>query len=346
MSRILTTVGVSLRGNAARALVKPVDDLTVSDLREHLRRSEPTDACAETNSLARLDTAGAEIVLIHTNTPECQMCAEALIEHIDKTGEARAVRPREVELVGGEAHIVREGLRNFTNALGDEIEGARRERQEPIVVATGGFKVEIAYTTVVTMLYRIPCYYIHESARDLVKLPALPIEWDHNLIFTNRPFFEWIAEDLRPLADVEVRLRSVYDDEAVRGLLEFEEGLGRLSVAGQMLWDMYTAEPTVTELPPTNIPESDRVRLPSDEHHWPKRTKEVCASIAKLPFVEAITSLRFENTANSRVRYQPGRGIDALHSDGDKGVRLIVHTTAKTHAEERFAAQCIERILL
>jgi hypothetical protein len=46
------------------------------------------------------------------------------------------------------------------------------------IISTGGFKAQIAYSTLLGVLFNIPVYYIHEDFSELVELPSLPIHFD------------------------------------------------------------------------------------------------------------------------------------------------------------------------
>jgi CRISPR/Cas system-associated protein Csm6 len=45
------------------------------------------------------------------------------------------------------------------------------------ICATGGFKPEAAIASILGFVARKPVYYIHESFREEVHLPALPLSW-------------------------------------------------------------------------------------------------------------------------------------------------------------------------
>ncbi|MDW8481317.1 MAG: putative CRISPR-associated protein [Meiothermus sp.] len=74
----------------------------------------------------------------------------------------------------------------------------RRQFQDVIINATGGFKAEIAYATALGLVYKVPVYYIHEKFQEIVVLPPSPFGWDSTLIAWNREFFDWIDAEPRP----------------------------------------------------------------------------------------------------------------------------------------------------
>jgi hypothetical protein len=106
-----------------------------------------------------------------------------------------------------------------------------------LINATGGFKAEIAYATLVGLLFDVPVYYIHEAFRDIIEMPPTPISWDYSLLATYEEFFEWIDTDLRPTEEVDVRLRGLPNN--VRLLLAEEEDFTLLSPAGEAFYEAY-----------------------------------------------------------------------------------------------------------
>jgi len=49
------------------------------------------------------------------------------------------------------------------------------------ICATGGFKPEVALASVLGFIAKAPVYYIHESFRQEIHLPALPIDWRYEV---------------------------------------------------------------------------------------------------------------------------------------------------------------------
>jgi len=71
------------------------------------------------------------------------------------------------------------GLRSLVATLISLIRKERAGGREVLVNATGGFKAEIAYATLVGLLFDVPVYYIHEAFQDIIEMPPTPIGWDN-----------------------------------------------------------------------------------------------------------------------------------------------------------------------
>jgi len=214
MRTILVTVGTSLLANARRAL--DVQEPNEDDLTRYLAHTDPVAASAETNALGRLLRERDRLVLFHSQTEQGRRCAEALRRHFAR------------------------GLRRLVALLADRIEKERRQGREVLINATGGFKAEIAYATLVGLLFDVPVSYIHEEFRDLIEVPAMPVAWDYSTFADWEEFFAWIdGEEPRPTDEVERRWPHLPNE--VRVLLEEDDGYTYLSAAGVALRRAYDA---------------------------------------------------------------------------------------------------------
>lgn len=67
------------------------------------------------------------------------------------------------------------GLPQFINAVVDIIE---EHDKNASIIATGGFKAETAFATMIGSLTKVPVNYIHEDFQSVVELPGLPVNLD------------------------------------------------------------------------------------------------------------------------------------------------------------------------
>jgi putative CRISPR-associated protein (TIGR02619 family) len=234
MRTILTTVGTSLLTNAKRDLKGEKPDQ--QQLANYVRHTPPDKASAETNSLSRLLQADDRIVFLHSQTDEGKQCAETLRRHYE--GEGYMAELREVpDLTYTESRFKMRGLRSLVATTIELIRRERAAEREVLINATGGFKAEIAYATLVGLLFDVPVYYIHEAFREIIEMPPTPISWDYSLLANYEEFFEWISADLRDTAEVDAWLRQLPHD--VQLLLTQEEDFTLLSPAGEAFYEAY-----------------------------------------------------------------------------------------------------------
>jgi putative CRISPR-associated protein (TIGR02619 family) len=234
MRTIIVTVGTSLLSNANRDLDARNPD--EQQLANYLRHTNPQRAAAETNSLSRLIMEGDSLIFLHSETDEGRQCAEALSKHYNAQG-YRARLHKVPDLTYAESRFKMRGLRSLVATLIDLVRRERQQGCQPIMNATGGFKAEIVYATLVGLLFDVPVYYIHEAFRDIIEMPPAPIGWDYSLLSDHEDFFEWIETELRATADVEARLRNLPAD--LRLLLAEEDGFTLLSPAGEAFYGAY-----------------------------------------------------------------------------------------------------------
>ncbi len=242
MRTIITTVGTSLLTNAKREL--KVDTPTDEQIANYLRAIGDEKASAETNSLSRILQEGDRIVFICSHTEDGKRCAELLRRHYANEG-YQADRIEVPDLNYSDKRFQNRGLRSLVNILAQQIQEAHKRQHEVVINATGGFKAEIAYATLIGLLFRVPVCYIHEMFRDIIMLPATPIGWDFSLIANYEAFFEWIDEEPRPAEDVDERIRSFSEQDRahITMLLEDDTFEGKpcklLSPMGEAFYQTY-----------------------------------------------------------------------------------------------------------
>lgn len=237
MRTILTTVGTSLLGNYRRE--RKEESPTEDQLFFCLRETPPEAASAETNSLSRLLQEGDRIVFLHSQTGEGKRCAQALRRHYESRGwtaEAQEVS----DLDYAESRFKIRGLRALVATLISRLLDERKQGRRVLINATGGFKAEIAYATVVGLLFDAPVYYIHEAFRDIIEMPPMPIGWDYSLLADHEEFFEWVCESDRTTVEVDARLQDLPAE--VRLLLAEEGGVTQLSPAGYAFYEAFEIE--------------------------------------------------------------------------------------------------------
>lgn len=186
MYAIITTVGRSLLDNFKRS--KSDKDPDHDDLVNFLKQEDPSKASAESNSLNRIfsilkvqgKNEKVKIQLLHSETAEGALCSKALRSHFERKN--FTVETYQINNLHYEASKFKHlGLRSLVNTLADLIERNRKSQFKTIINATGGFKAEIAYATLVGLMYHDAVesiYYIYEGFQDIVELPALPIALD------------------------------------------------------------------------------------------------------------------------------------------------------------------------
>ena len=184
---IISTVGISLLTNYLRSKgikESDVDSIDKSDIFAFIDK-DPHAASAETNSLLKiLDELGKEgvttkdlyFIFLVSETKEGEFCAEILSKYFS---DKMKVPSFIVEIEGlryDEKAFVYKGLMKL---LEEVVRIVREHKDKRIIInATGGFKAEIAYLTVIGAILGLEVYYIHEKFKDIVKLPRLPIRID------------------------------------------------------------------------------------------------------------------------------------------------------------------------
>jgi len=201
MPAIITTVGTSLLANFLRdpgsgAPLEPCrtkSSVSADDLKNYLRTTPPSDASAETNGLTKL-MAGARdsLYFLSSDTDDGKKCAEALSSWYTEAGYSSRVLIIEGLHNDIESFKIK-GLYNLIQTVADLIE---QHMGDAVINATGGYKAEIAYATLLGILFHVDVYYIHEEFRDIIELPVLPISF-------NFIEFDFCREHIKSVIDAE-----------------------------------------------------------------------------------------------------------------------------------------------
>lgn len=234
MRLIISTVGKSLISNLPQQEQEhAATELLVKQIWE---RGEIA-ASAETNALSHIINEEDELLFLFSDTPEGISASQALVGYYLQKGykaKSRIIKG----LNYAHSEFMSQGLKALVNALIDEIRLARRKGLEAIINATGGFKAEIAYATLVGLLFNVSVYYIHEVFQDVIRMPPTPIDWDYSLLAEYENFFEWITKDTRRQEKVERYLQGAPD--RINLLIETDDaGYTTLSAAGDVYYAAY-----------------------------------------------------------------------------------------------------------
>jgi putative CRISPR-associated protein (TIGR02619 family) len=167
-----------------------------------LRTANEATASAETNTLARIDLAGTDtLVLLHSDTPEGRFCAERLKTlYVSKVHETILVH---IGKLGYGAAEFTSGLKALVDVVIRRVHEGQARGMQTLFCATGGFKAEIAFMNLMGALLGIEVVYIHEQHRELVRLLHLPLTWDAQFVAKHGDFFRWIDTEPRKSAEVE-----------------------------------------------------------------------------------------------------------------------------------------------
>jgi putative CRISPR-associated protein (TIGR02619 family) len=172
------TVGTSLLTNAARD--------GAGDRLVEYALANPERASAELNTVVKFARRYPALfgdvyaVFYATDTEEGTRAGVALREALCE------VLKREVKTAGCSAELkvvpglgvdFHEGLLQLARAVGNDVRRARGEGRLTYVVATGGFKPESTFAVIAAYLAGAHgAVYIHETFKEVVELPMLPLQ--------------------------------------------------------------------------------------------------------------------------------------------------------------------------
>ena len=237
----IATVGVSLLQNARRELKKekPSEDELVSFIGKDPRR-----ASAELNTIFPLLEENKQhqhrVYLLHSDTEEGRLCAGALEQFISGLGLRAHACCVEVKELGSPENFTR-GLANLLEQVVNLIRRHYAEGDRVFVHASGGFKPEttMAFLAANLPTTGAPVFYVHESFREMIRLPALPV-WPRK----RRKFVELMnrmcqAREIYPEALQRMFGREVIEEAKRLGWIVEEGNRLKITPMGLLLWQRF-----------------------------------------------------------------------------------------------------------
>ncbi|NPA71070.1 MAG: putative CRISPR-associated protein [Crenarchaeota archaeon] len=166
------------------------------------------------------------IYLYPTDTDNCRFCAHLIRKFIDEKLKVCAhlredcnVVSEIVELKGFGTSVEffrEEGLKDLLDKYAMTILNLSRNGYRIIIMPVGGYKPECTYATIIGLMFGASkVVYIHESFRQVIDLPLLPIDVDPKFI----QLASKIGEDELPRSVLEM-LGVDVDEMLDRGILE------------------------------------------------------------------------------------------------------------------------------
>lgn len=349
MRTIITTVGTSLLTNR--------DDRpwrwrfgdpfpAAQDIAQWLPTAHPTAISAETHTWYRLGTfesgPTAQIVLIHSATPDGQFCAEQLRQYAESKSlkaECRQVN----DLSYADADTFNRGLGQLVRVIAEAIHQYRRTPQSDVVIAaTGGFKAEIAIANLVGTLLGVPVCYIYQQFEQLVTIEPLPISLAPEFLKfgAGKAFLQTLVhqdccrQNIDSFLKQDRRLELLIDSADEQGD-EQPDAPVCLNLLGELAAQLLDAP--APDWPPTcdTLPD-DKIKLENAAHHRPTGWQEVVNRLARSQFVRQI---RYDGTAGNQKGLFPATdsAVDfwVVLNDGTYLLPLRVETTAETSSQRR-----------
>ncbi len=342
----VSTVGISLLTNSDWRRGSPLP--SPQEIDDRLESLPWSESCAELNTLGKIQLCENDRVrLLCSSTDVGQYCGERLKEFLSKR--CRKVEMREVNYLGYDnTHFMQYGLKKLVDLAIEAHQEAISSQLEPIYCATGGFKAETAVLFLIGALLNVEAYYVHEYFKEIVKLPKLPLRWDHESVIANREFYEYFNDDARPANEAESWLRKYSD---LRHLVIEEGGLVTLNSAGELIYKAAQEKELIEQHPPT-LAQTDRhpeqkIILDKAEHHRPRIWRQVVEKLANQPFVSLIRYDRMVKGGDPIQILDSDDGAIGVRIEGDDLVLpLRVETTAKGPEQSQRALQLVHDLRL
>ncbi len=269
------------------------------------------------------------LVFLHTNTREGEFCADSLLRYYQHKG----FLCQKVKIAGMEKYMDRfdsNDLMSVIISIMSQIREARLNSQKPLLIATGGFKIETSLTAIIGMLEGVPVYYIYETMKDVVKIPPLPVTWDQKNL-------DLISRGMKSLMDDNLSIgqkESVYQSHPLlQEMVIFRDGKFIPSSVAVAMLDIWERHQTPILWPP------DSGILPQNKNHIAhlarfqddKDLLDKVQELCRIAFVKAVRPAS-EEWQESTLTHKAESG-EILYRI--KGVPLVLETTATSEEQCR-----------
>lgn len=341
---LICTVGTSMFAAAPALRELPVEDAA----RRLAAMMRPAEGGAEHESLAwllrhpdRLEPTALHLIASDTDAGE--QAARVLEARFVKDF-VHVSRERCVDLREDAPHLfAARGLRRLVNTLVEQVQRFRKQGLQPAIDATGGYKPQIAYATLVGQIMQVPVYYRHQAFPEVMTLQPLPVSVDVQVWFDHLWFFDRLRRDFGKPADIPK------DDPRIAPLIHREDRLVMLSPLGELMAAavdrLFETSPEAV-LPPASplTPEAKKMTFEDGNAGRHRGLREFCERLARVPYVVRMATYYYNPDLPKRsgIGLDPdGQVVDRLdvwYGDGAALTKLRLWTTART-AREAAAAR-------
>ncbi len=224
--RIICTVGRSLLTNFEREDPNLRNNFSKNAIIQRLLSFSPDDKLcgAEINSTYSIVKQkflqdNYEMYLLVSDTQDGERTGEILKEYF--TNEKSSVKftnvhIKEIKGLTGEERMEfkNKGLKEMANTL---VDLSSQSPEITIINATGGYKAQISFATLIGQILKIPVYYMFEQFNEIIELPPMPVSFDYSLWMKNYD----LLESLERLEATEEMIKNV--DPQLKVLFNFEK---------------------------------------------------------------------------------------------------------------------------
>ena len=233
------------------------------------------------------------------------------------------------------------GLRNLVCAFAEIIQA----HDEVVINATGGYKAEIAYATVIGQSFEKPVYYQFENFKTVIELPPQPISLDFEFYLNARTFLKRLDEGSIDGKEYEEYRKALGKhapvlDGLVERISEMGKSLYCLSPMGKLFYEkcIYWWGKHKVELPEDIPPEEKKMPKISDPTALKVKNFErfLIKLVKEVPYIKEFHSI-YANKDLPRISHFriEGENVVLVYSDGSRTAKAVIYTSARDIEQKR-----------
>ncbi len=348
MITILCTVGTSLLGHLAQRKIEEVSGLEVTlenasrigagltalDIDDRRCGAEITSTWSLLRS--KDDTHREKLVLFTSDTDDGRLVGAVLKSYFMnqrckiKFDSVEALAVKDLNDSDRE-RFKTHGLRALVRMMTESVKKARNLGNDIMINATGGYKAQIAYATLLGQLLKVPVYYQFERFAEIIEMPIMPVAFDLSLYLLNSDLFNEMEDDYISASDP----RLIQAPAALEPMFHRENDKVILTALGSLyvesMREQYRKDPM---LPPSSglLPSEKKITR-SDGHHRPENLDKL---LKHLTSIEQIMSIHLEpgRPTHQDLEFKVAQEVSIIkaHVRDRAGMNppctLVLHTTA------------------
>lgn len=343
--RLICTVGKSLLSNFEREYPELKTNFSKASIINKLLSIDPSEnLCgAEINSTYSIIKQGFlhdnyDIYLLVSDTDDGHKIGEILrdyFSHENSPIKFVNVYVKEIKGLKGEERIEfkNKGLKEIANTL---VDLSSQSPEITIINATGGYKAQISFATLIGEILKIPVYYMFEQFKEIIELPPMPVSFDYSLWMENYD----LLESLDKLEATEEMIKNA--DPQLKVLFDFEKGgkekIYGLTPMGIIFHKSFkeSFKKDVNNLPSQRTSEPNYIANSKEPNSTKFDAKyNISKKILKIPYIKELRCNYYSPNSDYKTKASfKNDDLNIFYTKNGETIGFVAKTTAKTENQK------------
>ncbi len=343
--RVICTVGRSLLTNFEKEDPSLKNSFSKGSIVKRLISEDPSQKIcgAEINSTYSIVKQGFvhdkyDIFLLFSDTEDGRKVGAILKDYFENERSPLRftnVYIKEIKGLTGEERFEfrNKGLKEIANTL---VDLSSQSPETTIINATGGYKAQISFATLIGQILKIPVYYMFEGFNEIIELPPMPVSFDYSFWMKNYD----LLESLERLEATEEMVKSA--DPQLKVLFDFEKGgnekIYGLSPMGVIFHKSFKELfKTDTNNLPSKRTSDPKYISSSNEPNSSKFDEKygISKKLLDIPYIKELRCFYYNPNSDYKTKVNvKGEDFEIYFTKNGETISFIAKTTAKTENQK------------